>query len=174
MEITYTENEIWSIMDNVMKAALEFYQGDWIGFLDVNLELGLWNPVHWYTPTDDETRNLPREFESSKLLCQWVDAMHKNAEIIIPDLLAVPVKSEPTGFFVVCNPKSHTDESGKLQFLTSVFSNLVNEKKRVERLKVELSPENIEHDTNTYGVIQKNSEAISCYKRKLNGSGRLL
>lgn len=156
MEITYTEteNEIWAIMDNVMKAALEFYQGDWIGFLEVDLELGLWTPVHWYTPNpDDKTRNLLRELESSELLYRC--AMRNNAEIIAPGVLAVSVKSEPTGFFVVCNPKRHTTESGKLQFLTSVFSNLVNEKKHVQRLKMALSPESIEYDTNTYGVIQK-------------------
>ena len=34
------------IMKNAMKTALEFYQGDWIGFLEVDLELGLWTPTH--------------------------------------------------------------------------------------------------------------------------------
>lgn len=159
MEITYTENEIWSIMDNVMKAALEFYQGDWIGFFEVDLELGRLTPAHWYTPNpDDKTRDTLQEFESSELLYRWVDAMRNNAEIVVPGVLAVPVKSEPTGFFVVCNPKRHTNESGKLQFLSSVFSDLVNEKMQVQRLKMALSPENIEYDTNTYGVIQNNSE----------------
>lgn len=32
------------IIQTVMKTACRFYQGDWVGFLEVDLELGLWTP----------------------------------------------------------------------------------------------------------------------------------
>ena len=36
------------IIQNVMKTACEFYQGDWVGFLEVDLELDMWTPYIWY------------------------------------------------------------------------------------------------------------------------------
>ena len=57
------------IMQSVMKTALDFYKGDWIGFLEVDLELGLWTPTHWYNPSpNDKTLDLLQEFESAEFL----------------------------------------------------------------------------------------------------------
>ena len=42
------------IMQMVMKTACEFYQGDWVGFLEVDLEMDLWTPYVWYKPSGRE------------------------------------------------------------------------------------------------------------------------
>ena len=42
------------IIHNVMKTACEFYQGDWVGFLELDLELDLWMPYVWYNAHDDD------------------------------------------------------------------------------------------------------------------------
>lgn len=161
------------IMKNAMKTALEFYQGDWIGFLEVDLELGLWTPTHWYNPSpDDKTLNLLQEFESSEFLHRWVEAMHSNDAIIVSDVetvkaeypgeyavyqrlfcqsvLAVPVKPRPMGFLVIRNPKRHVSESSMLQLLAFVVLDMVNEKKLMQSLKMAFSPDTIEHDTDIY------------------------
>ena len=153
MEITYTENEnaIWEIMDSTMKTVLEFYQGEWIGFLEADQEQGVFRLSHWYSSgSENKTLNLLKELEISEHLLSWGEAMRNSAEIIAPGVLAVPVKSESAGFFVVCKPKSHMTESSKLQFLATVFSTLVNEKNQVQKLKLALSPESMEYGTNTY------------------------
>ena len=67
------------IIQNVMKTACEFYQGDWVGFLQVDLELGLWTPYVWHNPHEnDKTATLLQEFESAEFFCFWIDAMHNN------------------------------------------------------------------------------------------------
>lgn len=61
-----SDDPAW-IMQSVMKTALDFYKGDWIGFLEVDLELGLWTPTHWYNPSpNDKTLDLLQEFESAE------------------------------------------------------------------------------------------------------------
>ena len=131
-----SDDSAW-IMQNVMKTALEFYQGDWIGFLEVDLELGLWTPTHWYIPgPTDKTLELLQEFESAEFLHRWVSAMQNNEAIILTDtedvrakfpgeyavyqrlmahsILAVPVKPRPTGFLVIRNPQRYINRSSML------------------------------------------------------------
>ena len=169
------------IMQSVMKTALEFYQGDWIGFLEVDLELGLWTPTHWYNPRpDDKTLQLLQEFESAEFLHRWVKAMHDNDPIIVRDVnevkneypgeyavyqrlycqsvLAVPVKPRPMGFLVLRNPQKHLERSSMLQLLAFVVLACVNEQKLMQSMKMSVSPENIEHDTdviiNLFGNLE--------------------
>lgn len=160
----YTENEntIWCVMDSALKSVLEFYQGDGIGFLEVDVERNLLTSSYWYNPSPvDNVMHLLQQFESSKLFDRWSNAMCANSVINIPDieiikakcpneyevyqrlfcrsLLAIPVKPQPSGFFVIRNPKRHITDNSKLQFLVSVFLNIVNEKKRVRELKMDLA-----------------------------------
>lgn len=164
---TYADNEnaIWSVMDNAMKSVLEFYQGDWIGFLGVDLERGVWTPSHWCNPSSaDKTMCLFQRSVTFQLLDRWNKAISADKVISItntetirdefPDeyavyqrlccqgILAIPMKSHPTGFFVIRNPKRNITEMGKLQFLVSVFEEMVNEKKQVQGLKLALSQKN--------------------------------
>lgn len=140
----HDSDDAGEIIQNVMKTACEFYQGDWVGFLQVDLELGLWTPYVWYNPHEnDQTAILLEEFESSEFFSRWIDALHKNnalyfhslEELVDPSphefelykhldvrcLLAVPVKPRPTGFLVVRNPQRYITRSSMLQMLAYVY-----------------------------------------------------
>lgn len=169
------------IIQNVMKTACQFYQGDWVGFLEVDLELGLWTPYVWFNPHgEDKTTQLLQEYESADFFRRWIDAMNDNSALYIlsadelPDappeelnlyhhldirkLLAVPVKPRPTGFLVVRNPQRYITRSSMLQMLAFVLLASINEQKLVQSLKMSLSPDNIERDTdviiNVFGNLE--------------------
>lgn len=169
------------IIQNVMKTACEFYQGDWVGFLEVDLELGLWTPYVWYNiEKDDQTTALLQEFESAEYFQRWVEAMESNQAVCIENpedlldaspeelklyrhveiktLLAVPVKPRPTGFLVIRNPQRYITRSSLLQMLAFVLLASINEQKLMRSLKMSLSPESIKNDTdiiiNLFGNLE--------------------
>ena len=50
----------------VMEAACKFYDADWCGLIQVDLDLGLWKPLWWHNECqEDKTTILTNEFESS-------------------------------------------------------------------------------------------------------------
>lgn len=60
----------------VMEAACKFYDADWCGLIQVDLDLGLWKPLWWHNECqEDKTTILTNEFESSEFLDRWVDIM---------------------------------------------------------------------------------------------------
>ena len=169
------------IMQSVMKTALDFYKGDWIGFLEVDLELGLWTPTHWYNSSpNDKTFDLLQEFESAEFLHRWVAAMNNNTAIVVSDMeevrdqfpgeyavyqrlmaksvLAVPVKPRPMGFLVIRNPQRYLNRSSMLQLLAFVVLACVNEQKLMQSMKMSFSPESIENDAdiiiNLFGDLE--------------------
>ena len=166
----HDSDDAGEIIQNAMKTACEFYQGDWVGFLQVDLELGLWTPYVWYNPHEnDQTAILLQEFESSEFFSRWIDALHQNdalyfqsrEELVDPSphelelykhldvrcLLAVPVKPRPTGFLVVRNPQRYITRSSMLQMLAYVLLSSINEQKLMQSMKMSFSPENIKKDT---------------------------
>lgn len=44
VEYLHKSDDSAEIIQNVMKTACQFYQSDWVSFLEVDLELGLWTP----------------------------------------------------------------------------------------------------------------------------------
>lgn len=74
------------IATQTLKTACEFYHADWCGFLEVDLDLGLWTPHWWYNPNpNDKTLVLLNEFESASGLPRWVISMRENTAIVVPD-----------------------------------------------------------------------------------------
>lgn len=169
------------IIQNVMKTACEFYRGDWVGFLELDLELGLWTPYVWYNPNEhDKTSVLLQEFESAEFFKRWIDAMHSNSALYfssldelhdappqeiklyqhldINKLLAVPIKPRPIGFLVVRNPQRYLNRSSMLQMLAFVLLSSINDQKLMQSMKMSMSPENIKNDTdvmiNLFGNLE--------------------
>ena len=157
------------IIQGVMKTACQFYQGDWVGFLEVDLELNLWTPYVWYNGEgEDQTTTLLKEFEPADYFKRWIVAMERNNPVCIetpdklPDavqeemdlykhlsiktLLAVPVKPRPMGFLVVRNPQRYITRSSLLQFLAFALLSSINEQKLMESLKMSLAPESIQSE----------------------------
>lgn len=74
------------IATQTLKTACEFYHADWCGFLEVDLDLGLWAPHWWHnTSPNDKTMVLLNEFESASGLPRWVTAMRENTAIVVRD-----------------------------------------------------------------------------------------
>lgn len=155
---------------STLKAACKFYDGDWCGVLDVDLDLGLWMPFWWYNKNpEDKTAVLLDEFESSEFLYRWVAAIKAGQAIIVPDceeikvsypdeyamyqrigiksVIGVPFWKRPTGFLAVRNPKRYVNRSSMLQLLAFVVVASVNEKKLMDSARMVLSPDDIKNDT---------------------------
>lgn len=170
-----------AVLHGVLKIACDFYQADWGGFLEMDMELGLWTPSVWYKADgDDKTTVLLEEFESSEFLTRWVHAMQENSAIsiqsidelanplpeelnlykhlAITSLLAVPLKPRPTGFLLVKNPQRYAERSSMLQMIGYVFMSAYNEQKMLQSLKMIPSLESIKQDTdvviNVFGNLE--------------------
>ena len=42
------------IILHALETACDFYNGDWAGFLEIDLELGLWTPYIWFNKNPDD------------------------------------------------------------------------------------------------------------------------
>ena len=74
----------------ILEAACKFYDADWCGLIQVDLDLRLWTPFWWHnTGVEDKTTILTEEFESADFLDRWVLAVRKNLPMVIPDTTVV-------------------------------------------------------------------------------------
>ena len=164
-----------------MQTACEFYGADWCGFLEVDLDLGLWTPYWWHNVSpEDKTMDLLEEFGSAANLYRWVRAMKHNQAMIVPDvqaisekypdefslygrlhvnsLLAVPVKPRPVGFLVVRNPSRFVGRSSMLQMLAFVVLSAINEHRLFESARLTASHDIIQSETdiliNMFGNLE--------------------
>lgn len=70
----------------VMEAACKFYDADWCGLIQVDLDLGLWKPLWWHNECqEDKTTILTNEFESSEFLDRWVKAVRRGTPMVVSD-----------------------------------------------------------------------------------------
>lgn len=53
--LTHLERKLYHLRNpedlvlGTLKAICEFYQADWSGILDADLQLGVWTPIWWYS-----------------------------------------------------------------------------------------------------------------------------
>ena len=82
----HTSDDPEEIAMGTLKTACDFYEGDWAGILEVDLDLGIWTPVWWHNAgTQDRTRQLMHEFEVAEFMPSWIQAMDENEVINVPD-----------------------------------------------------------------------------------------
>lgn len=157
------------IITRTLATACDFYQSDWCGFIEVDMDLGLWAPTAWYNNgEEDKTNILLNEFESSDMLHRYVAAMKENHALMVEDaeeikdsypgeytiyqrlfvksVIAVPFRPRPVGFLVVRNPHRYIKRSSMLQMLAFVALASVNEKKLLDSARMAWTPENIKSD----------------------------
>lgn len=165
----HTSDDPEEIARLTLRTACDFYQADWCGFLEVDLDLGIWTPTMWHnTSPNDETRKLMREFESASGLPRWLQAMRDNEPVVVTNskkikddypeeytvyervraksLLAVPVKPHPVGFLVVRHPQRYGTDCRMLSMLAYVVLQAINQHAYLESAKMSLSPEAIQSD----------------------------
>ena len=165
----HSEEEPELIAQKTLIAAAEFYDGDWCGIIEGDLEMEAWCPILWYDCiTGGMTETRFRELEDFSSFERWVNALYACEPVIIPDtsiykesnpgeyvlysrceadsILAVPFWKNPTGFLIVRNPKRHINRSSFLQMLAYVVFSSVTEKKLLDRGSRAFSPDNIKTD----------------------------
>ena len=156
------------IMD-VLKAAAEFYDGDWAGILDADLTMKIWSMLWWYNrKTGDMSPNRFKDIEEGENLVRWIEALIHGNPVLIPDtealaadypaeyallkdngvrsMIAVPFWKRPTGFLVVRNPKRYLTRSSILKMMAFVATSSINEKRLMDRTRMTLKSEFIQKD----------------------------
>lgn len=169
---------------DALKVGAEFYDADWCGVIEGDLEMDAWAPVLWYNVANHGmTATAFRDLEETKNLERWVEKLYACESLNIPDtlaikdsnpeeyalyercrakaILAVPFWKNPTGFMIVRNPKRyHIDpyESGFLQALAFVTFNAITEQKLINRTQKAFSPDSINNDNdvmiNLFGKLE--------------------
>lgn len=171
-ELTRLEHELHGSGDpnqiamGALKSGCEFYQAEWCGILDVDMDVGVFTPLWWYTPMEsDRTTELFREFEFAENFPRWVDALQNNFAIAVPDVetirdtypdeyesykrlevkavIGAPYMKRSLGFVAVKNPKRYKDRWEYLQMLSYVVVAEVNERKLMERANIMVPPEQL-------------------------------
>lgn len=130
----------------VLKRMLDFFQGDWIGLIDFDLQMSRWSTKVFYNDkTGSSTETLIAEAESFEQVARWVNAITSCEPIIIEDIenirdsapeeyelykrldtvsvLAVPYRNCNSGFMVVRNPKRFKDNYVALNIMAYVTTN---------------------------------------------------
>lgn len=177
----HSEEEPELIAQKTLIAAAEFYDGDWCGIIEIDVEMEAWCPVLWYNcQTKGMTETGFRELEEVASFERWIKALYACEPIMISDtsiykesnpeeyelysrckaesVLAVPFWKNPTGFLIVRNPKRYIDRSSFLQMLAYVVFSSVTEKKLLDRGNKSFSPESIKSDkdviVNLFGKLE--------------------
>ena len=74
------------VAQQVLRATCQFYDADWCGLIQVDLDLSLWTPFWWFnTGATDKTTLLTEEYESAEFLDRWVQAVRKGIPMVVLD-----------------------------------------------------------------------------------------
>ena len=157
----------------ILEAACKFYDADWCGLIQVDLDLRLWTPFWWHnTGAEDKTTILTEEFESADFLDRWVLAVRKNLPMVVPDttivkdshpteynlyqrlgiksVMAVSLEPRPIALLAVRNPKRYLHQTSMLRVLAYVLLASYNEQKMLNRLQMVCAPATIKNNTDIY------------------------
>ena len=157
---------------NVMRVATEFYDADWCGIFEVDLELGIFSPFWWYNrELGAMAQTLSKEIEVMEYQ-RWIDSLNNHTAMIIDDaeavretypeeyelyhrlqvknLIAVPFWKGPIGFLVLRNPKRYTKQTSFLRMLNYVVVNSLSEYFMIETSKLTLTSPRIANDNDVY------------------------
>lgn len=157
----------------ILKAACKFYDADWCGLIQVDLDLRLWTPFWWHnTGVEDKSTILTEEFESADFLDHWVLAIRKNPPMVVPDttvvkdshpteynlyqrlsiksVMAVSLEPHPIALLAVRNPKRYLHQTSMLRVLAYVLLASYNEQKMLNRHQMVCIPTTIKNNTGIY------------------------
>ena len=158
------------ILQEMLVAVTEFYDGDWAGIMEADLTMKIWSTYWWYNRrTGGMTPNRFGDLEDGEYLWRWIDAMTKGTPMIIEDvevirdispmeykflkgngvksMIAVPFWKRPTGFLIVRNPKRYINRTSVLKALAFVAVSSINEKRLMDSTRLSMTPDIIKKDT---------------------------
>lgn len=159
----------------------DFYDGDWCGIIEGDLDMGAWCPILWYDrKTGGMTETRFHDFEDTHSMDRWIEALYACKPMIIPDtsiyketnpieyeiysrcaaesILAVPFWKNPIGFMIVRNPKRYSNYSSYLQASAWVVFSSVTQKKLIQNSRKSFPPRRIQNDKdviiNLFGKLE--------------------
>ena len=161
------------VAQQVLKATCQFYDADWCGLIQVDLDLNLWTPFWWFnTGATDKTMLLTEEYESAEFLDRWVHAVRKGIPMVVPDaeatketypaeydlyqrlgirsVIAVSLELRPVALLAVRNPKRYIQQTSMLRILAYVLLASYNEQKMLNRLQMAYIPTSIQSSKDIY------------------------
>lgn len=155
-----------------MRVATEFYDADWCGIFEVDLDLGIFSPFWWYNrDLGAMAKTLSKEIEVMEYQ-RWIDSLKNHTAMIIEDreavretypeeyelysrlqvhnLMAVPFWKGPVGFLVLRNPKRYMKHTSFLRMLNYVVVSTLSEYFMIESSKLSLTSPRITNDSDVY------------------------
>lgn len=176
-------------------ATAEFYDGDWCGIIDIDMDMAAWRPILWYdTGTHGMTETHFHELENTEFMEHWLLSLATGKPVIITDtsfyretnpeeyevynrcladsILAVPFSEHPLGFMIVRNPKKYMMRSSFAQTAAYVAFSSVTEMKLLERSSFAYSPERIKNENdviiNLFGGLEIYTSTGCITEEKIN------
>lgn len=172
--LTETEQELHGMTEpeetaqQVMKRICSFYQAEFVGMLDVDVEMNSWSPKWWYADDDrDPALAWIKDMETGDYAASWKAAFRDNRPVIITDIrsvekshpeeyemyrrlrvenvIGVPYYKYSKGFVVVKNPGCYKNQTALLYFLTYVLMAELNEYKLIQAISHGAYKCNIRH-----------------------------
>lgn len=157
---------------NVLRVATEFYDADWCGIIEVDLELGVFTPFWWHnSKLGPMAKTVIDDFEAFEYQ-RWIDSLSEHEAIVIPDvedlrishpdeyelyqrlkvrnLIAVPFWKGPSGFLVLRNPKRFATYSSCLRMLNYAIVSSLSEYFMIETSKLTLTSPRITAENDVY------------------------
>lgn len=174
-------NDPEEIAKQTLQTAYSFYQGDWSGVIELDLELDIWSLGWWSHQNPNVTRiEQIDEFENTGQMPSWVESLGQNRPIIIPDtsvilqrsveeynvyqrlrvksIIAVPFGDGPVGFLAIRNPNRYIHRTGMMNILAYILLCAMAQRKTNARLKMTFSPDVIQNDQdvliNFFGALE--------------------
>lgn len=158
------------IIQEMLVAVTEFYDGDWAGIMEADLTMKIWSTYWWYNRrTGGMTPNRFGDLEDGEYLWRWIEAMTQGTPMIIEDveaikdispieysflkengvksMIAVPFWKRPTGFLIVRNPQRYVNRISVLKALAFVAVSSINEKRLMDSTRLMMTPDEIRKDT---------------------------
>lgn len=154
------------IIMKVLKLTCEFYEGDWVGALDIQQELDVWTPRWWFNAhTQAMTNTSFYEYENVSDYPEWAEAILNEQVICILDteeiartnpkeyqqylrlsaksVIAAPYYKGVTGFLIVRNPKKHAENPDYLKLMAYVVSCEMNDQRLLDNCRHKMQAEEI-------------------------------
>lgn len=166
----HTNDDPAEIAKKALVTACSFYDADWAGVIELDLELNIWASGWWHN-IDPSVRQLEKmqEFENLMVMPSIIEAIKKQKPICFSDVeaiaksspkeyqvckrldvrsvMAVPFGPKPMGFLVVRNLKKYHNRTSTLNTLAYVVHRAMAQKNTMERVRMALTPDEIKTDS---------------------------
>ena len=180
-------NEVYGIHDpftiaqQVLQAACDFYEADWCGMFDVDMMLDLWMPFWWYnkktggmTQTQLKEGRVLGSFEMfRKMIVDNASYFQQDIENIreekpdeyelflsqeVKSFMAVPYSRREHGIIFLRNPKRFGGQPDMLRIISNILIQEINEQKHLDRMKINAAASDVRKDAdvivNLFGGIE--------------------